>query len=249
MSFPGDNTKNEILLPETSIPMKRILILSSGALTLSFGLFVSQALAHGHHKGHFFSKVDTNGDGQVTRVEAHAKVTEFFNEADKNKDKVVTREEADAHRAARMKDHANPEKHIEARFAREDTNKNGKIERSESRLPDKIFNKIDKNGDGVITKQEALDAFKARAAERAKNHGGQAQGDRGHGNRGGSHFERLDTNGDGKITLTEAKAAADKLFSRLDANNDNVITQAEADQAMKSRHAGKRGEGHGKKHK
>lgn len=224
--------------------MKRILILSSCALTLSGALFVSNALAHGHHKGHFFSKVDSNGDGQVTRVEAHAKVTQLFSEADKNKDNVITREEAQAHREARMKDQANPEKHIEARFAREDTNKNGKIERSESRLPEVIFNKIDKNGDGAITKQEALEAFKARAAERAQKPKGQ-----GHGDRGGSHFERMDTNGDGKVTLTEAKAAADKLFSRLDANSDNVITQAEADQAMKSRHAGKRGEGHGKKHK
>jgi|GEM_PF-801253 len=218
---------------------------TASALTLGGALFVSQALAHGHHGGgHFFSKVDSNGDGKVTRVEAHAKVTELFNAADKNKDKAITREEAQAHREARKKEHADPQKHIEARFEREDTNKNGKIERSESRLPEAIFNKIDKNGDGVITKQEALDAFKARAAERANKPAGDRRGDRGN-----SHFDRMDTNGDGKITLSEAKAAADKVFSRIDANNDNVVTQAEADQAMKSRHAGKRGEGHGKKHK
>ena len=171
---------------------------------------------------------------------------------DADKNQVLTKDEINKHRESHKGD---PKKHIDARFAQYDTNKNGKIERSESKLPAEIFTRIDTNKDGAITKEEALAAHEARAKGRDKAKRGEAKrGDkpeRGNEGRRGprGHFEHMDTNGDGQITATEAKAAADERFSRVDLNKDNVITKAEVGQAMKAHHAKKRGEGHTKKRK
>lgn len=53
----------------------------------------------------------------------------------------------------------------------------------------KMFEKHDTNGDGVISKDEALSAAEAR-------------------------FDKMDTDGDGKVTQDEAKAAKEQMHAK-----------------------------------
>lgn len=225
--------------------------LTVSALLTACALIAPQVFAHG--PAHMFEKFDANSDGKVTRTEAHSKVLEHFRSADANNDKIVTPEEARAHREAKMKQRKSPEEFIEAQFKANDKNKNGKLERSESQLPDEIFTRLDTNGDGAITKQEALDAHRermAKKAERRESRGKDKDGRaRQHEKQGGPPALRADTNGDGMISEAEAKAAADQVFSRFDQNKDNVVTRAEVADLRKDRRSHKGGKGHEKKQK
>jgi collagen type III alpha len=101
-------------------------------------------------------------------------------------------------------------------FKRLDKNGDGKITRDEA--PDRMaenFDKIDKNGDGAITPDEL------------RPPGG------GQGGPGGDRpspeemFKRLDKNGDGKITRDEAPDRMAQRFDQLDKNGDGALTPDE----------------------
>lgn len=97
---------------------------------------------------------------------------------------------------------------------------------SERRLdPDKLFDRLDKNKDGFIDKDEAPPRLKER-------------------------FDQVDTNKDGKISKEEFKQAMtvlqklggagrqrnpDALFDRLDKNKDGFIDKSEAPERMQKR--------------
>lgn len=87
--------------------------------------------------------------------------------------------------------------------------------------PGKMFDKIDSNGDGVLS----ADELKTMHEKMAKK-----------------HFDRADANGDGKIDKNEfmakAKDRAAKMFERMDKNGDGTITDDEAG----PRHHGKHGD-------
>jgi Ca2+-binding EF-hand superfamily protein len=118
-----------------------------------------------------------------------------------------------------------PEKLIE-RF---DTNKNGMLEAAE--LPERMqehLGDIDKNGDGIVTKDELSAHFKARFAEHAKK-----------------KFERKDLNKDGMLDQAELGEKWSK-WSVADQNGDNKLTPEELRAAFE---AGKiKGFGRGKHH-
>lgn len=101
--------------------------------------------------------------------------------------------------------------------------------------------KIDANGDGVITREEAakvprlaerfdeLDKNrdgKLDASERPQRRGGREHGGR-HGGAGGA--ARLDTDGDGRISQAEAAKSPRlaKNFAAIDANQDGYIVRGE----------------------
>lgn len=84
---------------------------------------------------------------------------------------------------------------------RMDTDNDGKISREEWKGKPEAFDKIDKNGDGFITKEELAESRRNR-------------------------FEEMDTNNDGKISRDEWKGNP-KIFTRLDTNNDGVLTKEE----------------------
>ena len=120
-------------------------------------------------------------------------------------------------------------------FERMDTNKDGKITKAEAtQAREKWFAEVDANKDKFITRAEAEKWKEAKWGKKGKK----AEGDKGHrGKHGGKHghmFDRLDQNKDGKISKAEAAAKSTWMFEKLDTNKDGVITRAEAMNARKN---------------
>lgn len=123
-------------------------------------------------------------------------------------------------------------------FERMDVNKDGKITKDEARkMSEERFGKLDANKDGVITQDEAKAAHEKRREERAKKHGGKDHPKHkgGHKHGPGHLFAKLDVNKDGKITRAEAQKVADERFAKMDTNQDGAITKQEAIEAHKAR--------------
>ena len=134
-------------------------------------------------------------------------------------------------------------------FKRVDANGDGKISMDEA--PDRMkqgFTRLDTNGDGLIdsTEQQAL------LQKMSQQFGGQkGQGQK--SSRGGMSFEslvaRYDKNGDKKLSIDEAPEMMKSRFDKLDTNGDGVFDSAEAAQAremmakrMKDGKGGKQGQ-------
>ena len=100
----------------------------------------------------------------------------------------------------------------EKRMKTMDINNDGVISRDEWKGRPEVFNRIDKNGDGSLTREEFGGA--------ARNHAGR--------------LNQMDTNNDGKISRDEWKGNP-KRFDRLDANGDGVITKEEIRGARQNR--------------
>ncbi|MDI9570086.1 MAG: EF-hand domain-containing protein [Pseudomonadota bacterium] len=90
-------------------------------------------------------------------------------------------------------------------FQELDTNKDGKLSWEElDREATRIFNEHDKNGDGVLDRQE-YDLIPGKKTK----------------------FEDLDADQDGKLTLDELRRAARERFYRQDRNADGVLSEEE----------------------
>lgn len=182
------------------------------------GLALAGQGHRGHHGGmlgaHVFERVDTNKDARVTRAEAQSATENLFTRLDANKDGAVTPEEGQT--GAR----AIAQEEIEARFKTQDVNQDGRVTLEESKLPPRFFEKLDKDGDKVLTRNE-IDAGR-------------------HADSGRFMFTQADADRDGKVTRAEAAQAALARFDRIDDNSDGVIARAEL--------VAKRGKGHGDGH-
>src|SRR5262245_48632027 len=100
----------------------------------------------------------------------------------------------------------------EKRMKTMDINNDGTISRDEWKGNPEVFDRIDKNGDGSLTREEFGDA--------ARRHAGR--------------LNQMDTNNDGKISRDEWKGNP-KRFDRLDADGDGVITKEEIRGARQNR--------------
>ena len=181
-------------------------------------------------------------DHDMTRDEAVKHVREMFAKLDSNRDGIVTREEVDALHQKMM-------------------SAMGVAGDLEKRLGDhgimmgdrnQVFDRLDTNHDGSISRQEFTSAapqvrqervmiIRDRAGgapmpggpamERIRMHGaGMGRGF------GGHLFDMADTNHDGRLTLPEAEAAALAHFDKADLNHDGRITPDERAQAHALRH-------------
>lgn len=102
-------------------------------------------------------------------------------------------------------------------FERLDTDKDGKLTAEEAKAGSaRMLERADRNGDGVVTPDEAP-----------------------------RMFERVDADGDGKVTADELGAISASRVMRADANGDGAVTREEADAARAKMKAG-RGERHGR---
>lgn len=115
-----------------------------------------------------FNRLDANGDGRVTRREARRN-RQFIDRLDLNDDGVVDRSEVQA---------------MSAGPSRSGANGDGQKRGNSQQRPEAgaFFERLDANGDGHITRDEAPQRMK-------------------------SNFDRIDSNGDGKLTQSELQQA------------------------------------------
>lgn len=132
--------------------MKRTIAALTATLIAGFAIAAHAGDAAPQGKGaphERFKAADTNGDGKLSRDEAKAmpKIAEHFDKIDADKDGFVTPQELRAMHG----------KHDGDRFARMDTDRDGRISRAEADRFPKLAEKfatIDANGDGFVTKEE-----------------------------------------------------------------------------------------------
>ena len=110
-----------------------------------------------------FSRMDSNGDGQITETEmdsARERLRdEVFTRLDANGDGSVSRAEMEAAAAMRTAGRKGRSNHLRAAIlSRMDTNGDGAITKTEleARALER-FEKLDANGDGTITEQERVE--------------------------------------------------------------------------------------------
>ena len=113
---------------------------------------------------------------------------------------------------------AEPGARVTRMFERLDANNDGVITKDEFKGPEQAFARMDANGDGKVTQEEATQAA-GQFRERAGRLMDPAK-------RWEMMLERHDANQDGKLTKDEFPGP-DELFARIDANGDGAITEDE----------------------
>lgn len=106
-----------------------------------------------------------------------------------------------------------------------------------------LLDKADANGDGVVTRQEAIDA-RVAAFRRADRNGDGVLDDADAPRRPAAASEfrqrtallkkQFDLDGDGVVTLEEMRTAPTTAFDRADANKDGVLDKSEVEAARKA---------------
>ena len=130
--------------------MKKTPIFAAILGAAAFGAVAHAGGRDGDRSGDHFSRFDRDGDGRIAVSELDARHREFLAEADKDGDGFVTKDEMRAAHEARRSDHM-------ARMF-PDADKDGSVSRREFEdAARQRFNEIDKNGDGLISKEEMGD--------------------------------------------------------------------------------------------
>ncbi|CAN7670961.1 EF-hand domain-containing protein [Mesorhizobium sp. LjNodule214] len=124
--------------------------------------------------------------------------------------------------AAQAQDHPNKDMPGQRILQRIDTNGDGLISKDEMKVArEHLFKKLDRNGDGVIDENEVESARQA-----IKDRAEVAQA------RAGNRWRRMDTNGDGKVSEEEFTASM-PLFEIADRNGDGKLSANEIATARK----------------
>jgi Ca2+-binding EF-hand superfamily protein len=129
------------------------------------------------------------------------------------------------------KDPAKREQRVARMVKRLDTDKDGKVSKSEMEAAmNATVTVVDADKDGFLSKQEvdagkdALKAYRQKVkAEPNANLAKPGQLPRGLI----KHFDKIDANKDGKLSKEELDTVADRMFQRRDANKDGFITADE----------------------
>jgi Ca2+-binding EF-hand superfamily protein len=121
---------------------------------------------HGAGNGSLFDRLDTNGDGSISKSEFDAFNAQHFKNLDTNNDGKITPEELRAVQNQIPQNqgigHGDGTTHLDQRFYAADANHDGGLDRGESiNMPmlSKYFDDVDANKDGKVTRQEYFDAM------------------------------------------------------------------------------------------
>ena len=135
----------------------------------STSLFVASGLAlcalsnafAGNDPDQHFQKMDTNGDGKISRPEHAAGAKKMFAECDANKDGSVTAAEMDASTALKGEKPGKNDKTSAEKIQEFDQNGDGKLSVAEHGAgSEKMFARMDKDGDGFLSKEECEEGQK-----------------------------------------------------------------------------------------
>jgi len=187
-----------------------------------------------HRAESFVKRLDTAGNGFVTKDEYLAAAQNRFARMDSNGDGKLTPDEL----ASSRENHGG---------------KHGKSGGAHAAFDQKHFDKLDANHDGVVSKDEFLASASAKFAQFDTAGDGKvtaaeiesAPKTQERAVRIADRFvKKMDANGDGVVTQDEFVAAAKARFARLDKNADGYL---DADETKNGRHwAGmNHGPGHG----
>ena len=175
-----------------------------------------------------FNKLDVNKDGKVAKDEFFGSES-LFDRWDADKDGFLTLDEMRAGRKAprkttevvperkpekEQKGGKSPKQHGDALFQKLDANGDGKITKDE--LPERgaqKLSRLDRNKDGIIDRKE-FDAMSRRRG--------------GGGGDWGKRLKAMDANKDGSVSKDEWKGRPEH-FARLDSDKDGVISSSEID--------------------
>ncbi|MGB6056563.1 MAG: EF-hand domain-containing protein, partial [Burkholderiaceae bacterium] len=189
------------------------------------------------HFDAYFSKLDKDGDGAISRDEAAAdkRLAKDFDGIDANHDGKLQKSELQAHREALRKAMQQRRAEYAAKLKAADTDGDGAISKAEAQAAGldglvKNFDQIDTNHDGKIDRNEM------RAQAKARHHAMRAK----MAAKFDARFKAADTDGDGALSKAEAQAAGmQKIvahFDQLDANHDGKLTREELRAGMQKAH-------------
>lgn len=165
-------------------------------------------------------RIDTAGNGYITRDEFLAAAQKRFAKLDANGDGKLTPDELRPQHFPRVGAQIDETggghgaKRMQTRFDKLDSNHDGVVSLDEYVAgASAMFAKLDPQNTGKVTAQQLANSPHALERDNAV---------------AGHVVKKLDTNGDGVVSLDEYLAGAKMRFGRLDKNGDGYITADEA---------------------